>query len=221
MTKITSLMFLIVLTAATSCAQTDNNKTISDLTARLRSGDVTVSKILADKKYLPLHPLSSFREMIRQNAKSSEVTIVTANEPGQKISVTGSIVDKNDKPVSNALMYFYHTNNKGLYGNSEDDNDSRVSRLFGYLTTNDKGEFTIHTIKPNGYPASEANAHIHLQFWDKDGNEIRDTPGEFLFEDDPRMNAARKQSAMNAGFLVSANSGTAGNPVYNYKVQLK
>lgn len=220
MTKISSIMMMTILAAAVSCAQNDANKTISDLTTRLRSGDLTISKILSDKNYMSLHSLTPFREMIRQNAKSSEVTIVTANEPGQKITVTGSVLDNNGKAVSNALMYFYHTNDKGLYGEN-DDGDSRAARLFGYVRTNEKGEFTIHTIKPRGYPGSEANAHIHLQFWDKDGNEIRGTPGEFLFEDDPRMNAARKREAMNIGFLVSANSGTANSPVYNYKIQLK
>ena len=211
---------MIASSAAVSCAQTDANKTIADLSNRLRSGDLTISKILSDKSYMSLHSLTPFREMIRENAKSSEVTIVTANEPGQKIKVTGSVIDKDRKAVSNALMYFYHTNDRGLYGEN-DDGDSRAARLFGYVRTNEKGEFTIHTIKPRGYPGSEANAHIHLQFWDKDGNEIRSTPGEFLFEDDPRMNAARKREAMNIGFLVSANSGTANNPVYNYKIQLK
>src|SRR5687768_8445330 len=97
------ITLLLFCNTIISCAQTDANKTIADLGTRLRSGDLTISKVLSDKNYMSLHPLTPFREMIRQNANSHEVTIVTPNEPGQKITVTGSVVDKNGKAVSNAL----------------------------------------------------------------------------------------------------------------------
>ena len=181
----------------------------------------TISEVLTDTGLMYLHSLTPFREVIKKNANAQEITIVTPVEPGVKIVVNGTVTDKTGKPLNNLLIYFYHTSDKGWYADTgvhilEREGDHRHARLFGYVKTDPQGKFTIHTIRPNGYPKSDLAAHIHIQVWKEDGTPLLGIPGELQFADDIRMTEARKKKSIEEGFLIADNSGTKAKPVYNY-----
>jgi protocatechuate 3,4-dioxygenase beta subunit len=169
-----------------------------------------------------LHSLTPFRDVIKANTKAEKIRVVTDKEPGTRITVTGLIVNKNGEPQKNVLMYFYHTDDRGWYADTgvhvlTNSGDFKHARLFGYLKTNDKGEFSFETIRPNGYPGSDFAGHIHLQFWNENMKTLHG-PGEFQFDEDPRMTPNRRAASLADGYLISKNTGTAEKMVYVYRV---
>lgn len=198
---------------------------IKDIDAKLARGQITISHILTDTKYMFLHTQIPFREIIKKYAKPGKVKIVSDGEPGKKISVKGIMKTGNGKPLNDALVYVYQTSDKGWYSDTaahilRNEGDMRHSRLFGYLKTDTKGQFEFETIQPRGYPHSDLPAHIHIAVW-KDGQPVHDVPGELLFDDDPRLTPERKSAALRDGYLVEKNSGSLEKPVYVYKIILK
>ena len=121
------------------------------------------------------------------------LTITTADEPGKRILVTGTIRNKEGKPVAGAIVYLYQTDTRGWYAASQphvggNEGDRRHARLFGYVKTGANGKFELHTIKPSGYPNSDLPAHIHIEIT-AEGYPTMVT--ELLFDDDDRLQGER------------------------------
>ena len=191
---------------------------------KLSSGQESVTQILTDPSYMQLHSKTEFRELIKRFAKQEKITLVTATEPGTRITVKGKIVDKNDKPLSKVLVYVYHTDNKGWYSDtaghvSETGGDRGHARLFGYFKTNNDGSFEFHTIHPQGYPNSNLPQHIHFEVFSNTGQALIIT--ELLFNDDSRLTSSIRERMSNEGAVISSNSGTQNAPVYSYDIKIR
>lgn len=204
-----------------SCAQEISTQ-LKQIEQKLSSTGVT--DVLTNPSYLQLHSHTEFRELIKRFAKPESITLVTAAEPGTRITIKGKIVDKNDKPVSNTLVYVYHTDNKGWYSDtaghvSGREGDRRHARLFGYFKTNNDGTFEFNTIHPQGYPNSNLPQHIHFEVFSNSGQALIIT--ELLFDEDARLTSSIRERMINEGAIVSSNSGTQQAPVYEYVVKIK
>ncbi|MCC6279536.1 MAG: hypothetical protein IT262_02985 [Saprospiraceae bacterium] len=218
--------FLILITVycSVACTQTPlQNKTISGLNEKLQKGTLTLSEVLTNKEWMPLHSLTAFRNVIKENAKPGLVRLANADEPGLRMTVKGSVADKSGQPLSDALVYVYQTSDKGWYADTAahietSGSDFGHARLFGYLKTDAAGAFEFETIRPEGYPNSDLPAHIHIMFWSADGKVIRGLPEELLFEEDKRLTPERKKQALQSGYLVSQNTGTEAWAVYVYRL---
>lgn len=164
----------------------------------LESKKTDASGILADPDYLPIHERTEFRQLIRDHARSSTITIVTPTEPGEAMVVTGTIRRKDGSPLKGALIYLYQTSAKGWYSDkaphiSGNSGDFKHARLFGYLRTDDSGRYEIRTIRPGGYPRSTLPQHIHLEIFDGAKSVL---VSEVHFDGDPRLTPElRKESA--------------------------
>jgi protocatechuate 3,4-dioxygenase beta subunit len=203
-----AILFCSIIPQMAACQ--NSSDVISNIDQQLKEGKTTITKILSSDSLMYLHSLTPFREVIKANAKA------------EKITVNGLVVNKNGEPQKNVLMYFYHTSDKGWYSDTGvhilmNSGDHNHARLFGYLKTNDKGEFSFETIRPNGYPKSDFAGHIHLQFWDQDMKPLHG-PGEFQFDEDPRMTPTRRAASLADGYLISKNTGTAEKMVYAYRI---
>lgn len=211
---------------AASCSFSQNaDNIIAALDDSLSAGKTNISKILSNEKYMKLHSLTPFREVIAKHAKSETVTMVTAAEPGKKITVKAVLKTAAGKPIDDALVYLYHTSDKGWYSDTgahiqTHEGDVRHARLFCYVKTGAQGRFEIETIQPRGYPNSNLPAHIHMEV-SKNGEHVPGVPGELLFDDDPRLTPERRSRSLQEGFLVEKDSGTAGDPIYSYVIQLR
>ena len=221
-------LFIILFTGALAKHTLGQNteSVIAETNRLLGSNRKTVSDVLTDTALFYLHANTAFREVIRKHAKAEKITIASANEPGTRIVVNGTVLNNANKPMAGILIYFYHTSDKGWYSDTGVhikgyEGDHRHSRLFGYVQTDAQGIFTINTIRPNGYPQSGFAGHIHLQMWNANGAHIPGIPGELQFEDDVRMTAERKQRSLAEGYLVAKNEGTKEQPVYNYIIKVK
>ena len=94
-------------------------------------------------------------------------SIAGLNEPGERIRISGIVYEPDGRtPAKNVVLYFYHTNDKGIYAKSGKEPRSSMSWWHGYnrgwIKTNEKGEYVITSIKPKPYPSQSEPAHIHV-----------------------------------------------------------
>ena len=200
------VLFLFVLVTSASClrGQTDNTALIKEVETQLSAG-TSVSQILKEKKYLSIHPDSRFRELIEKFCSDKTLSIAPGDEPGKKIKVIGTVKNEEGKAIPGALVYLYQTDAKGWYAADAphvqmNEGDMRHARLFGYVKSNDQGQFELHTVKPSGYPKSDLPAHIHVHIT-ADG--YRTYVTEFLFDDDDRLVGEIRANAQRNNFIVS------------------
>lgn len=196
---------LVLFNSCRSTAQTDDQTLLNEVTTKFQNKSASVLGILTDKKYLTIHPLTAFRELIKANCSADILKITTTDEPGKKIRVLATVTDKEGNPVAGALIYLYQTDHRGWYAADaphvlSNEGDMRHARLFGYVKTDARGKFELHTVKPSGYPRSDLPAHIHVHVA-ADGYNSYVT--EFLFDDDDRLVGKIREQSVRNQFLIS------------------
>lgn len=182
----------------------DPESVLAMLEASLRAGILRGGTLLSDPAYFPLHENPQFRDLIRRYSHSSEIVMVTDDEPGERLLVTGTVRDDQGQPVPRAIIYAFHTDLNGNYsssgGNVGSMGDSLNPRLFGYVRSGEDGRFTIRTIRPGQYPGNGPPAHIHLEVTSAEHEKL---VTELMFEGDSRMNAENRPHFERAGFVIS------------------
>lgn len=89
---------------------------------------------------------------------------------GQRIIVSGRVLDEQRRPVPNTVIEVWQANAAGRYVHSKDDWDAPLDPNFtgaGRVITDDRGRYRYVTIRPGAYPwGNHYNAwrpaHIHL-----------------------------------------------------------
>lgn len=120
----------------------------------------------------------------------SHIVIAGANEPGQRLIVSGRVVGADGKPRGGVIIEAHHTDNNGIYlaDGAHGPNPDVAARLWGRLATAPNGTYQIDTIRPGGYPGGGAPAHIHIRI--RDGH---DEHSEMLeFADDRALTPAMR-----------------------------
>jgi protocatechuate 3,4-dioxygenase beta subunit len=186
----------------------------------LANPKITASALLTSPDYMPAHEWPRFRKLIRDHAKVHQLTIVTPQEPGASLIVTGAVRNQRGEAIEGALIYFYQTSAKGWYSDkaphiSGNSGDEKHARLFGYVRTNAEGQYELRTIRPAGYPRSNLPAHIHVEIETRDaesGDNGRHTLiTEIQFEDDPRQTSEmRERGSREKALLVSVTRDASG-----------
>lgn len=96
---------------------------------------------------------------------------VKTGEPlGERIIVTGRVLDESGTPVRNALVEVWQANAAGRYIHQVDRHDAPLDPNFhgaGRMVTNERGEYRFTSIRPGAYPwRNHPNAwrpaHIHF-----------------------------------------------------------
>ena len=159
---------------------------------------------------VPVSLACSGHEAEAQSQHPSAIDIATAQEPGTRIHLSGTIFDLNGKPVPGVKMFLYHTDATGYY--SRPVNDPRQARLHGTLWSNALGQYSFSTIKPAHYGDVNSpppmHIHVHLQ-----------PPGvpdhwveSFYFEGDPRLGSevARNRDSGRFSNIISLSSIDGG-----------
>ncbi len=103
--------------------------------------------------------------------KAYDLTRQHAGEPlGQRIIVTGRVMDENGRPARNALIEVWQANAAGRYVHKRDQHDAPLDPNFsgrGQTFTDSEGRYRFITIRPGEYPWSNhynawRPAHIHF-----------------------------------------------------------
>jgi len=184
--------------------ETEAIRALIDSAQKALAGGKSVSAVLSDPRFDDAHPYPRFRELIRKNAPVGDVTLISAREPGEPMTLTLQL----DKP--NQLIYAYHTDARGAYAKNGVHvqavaGDFKHARLFAYVRTGSDGAATLHTIRPIGYPHGELPQHVHFHVEPSDA-----TAGEIWFSDDPRLTPAMREHGKNEALIVTPVKNASG-----------
>ncbi|XVU22007.1 protocatechuate 3,4-dioxygenase subunit beta [Actinoplanes sp. CA-054009] len=156
----------------------------------------TKDLVLADPEGVELWaPCFSSRDVA---ADEADLTIQRAGEPlGERMVVTGRVVDGQGNPVRHQLVEIWQANASGRYWHQRDQHPAPLDPNFvgaGRCLTDENGTYRFQTIKPGPYPwRNHLNAwrpaHIHFSLFGTDFTQRLVTqmyfPGDPLFDLDP------------------------------------
>jgi protocatechuate 3,4-dioxygenase, beta subunit len=103
-----------------------------------------------------------------------DLTRQHAGEPlGERIVVTGRVMDDSGRPVPNTLLEIWQTNAAGRYRHAKDNHAAPLDPNFtgaGRTLTDSNGLYRFVTIKPGAYPWKNHHnawrpAHIHFSLF--------------------------------------------------------
>jgi protocatechuate 3,4-dioxygenase, beta subunit len=126
---------------------------------------------------------------------------------GERIVVTGRVLEEDGRPVRNALVEIWQTNAGGRYRHEGDQHPAPLDPNFsgaGRDVTDEEGRYEFVTIKPGAYPwRNHPNAwrpaHIHFSLFGRAFSSRLVTqmyfPGDPLFELDPIFQSVRDPRA--------------------------
>ncbi|MCB9150744.1 MAG: protocatechuate 3,4-dioxygenase subunit beta [Caldilineaceae bacterium] len=123
----------------------------------------------------------------------SRNAVVNGEPIGERIIVTGRVLDDRGRPVRNALLEIWQANACGRYIHKLDQHDAPLDPNFtgaGRCMTNEHGEYTFTSIKPGAYPwKNHTNAwrpaHIHFSVFGE--NFLQRLITQMYFPGDPLL----------------------------------
>ncbi len=161
----------------------------------------------------PAHPLMPMPQWLtevtgpllgpeRVTPADADLTTRHAGDPlGERIIVTGRVLDSDGRPVPGTLIEIWQANSAGRYAHAVDDHPAPLDPNFdggGRCVTDSDGRYRFVTIKPGSYPwRNHPNAwrpaHIHFSLFGRAFTQRLITqmyfPGDPLFGQDPIFNS--------------------------------
>jgi protocatechuate 3,4-dioxygenase beta subunit len=147
--------------------------------------------------FLP-HTLSEITGPIYGHDKvsptDSDLTRQHTGEPiGERIIVSGRVLDEDGRPVPRTLVEIWQTNSTGRYRHEVDQHHAPIDPNFtgaGRTITDDEGHYRFVTIKPGAYPwRNHYNAwrppHIHFSLFGQ--SFLTRLVTQMYFEGDPLL----------------------------------
>jgi protocatechuate 3,4-dioxygenase beta subunit len=138
----------------------------------------------------------------RVTPADSDLTAGHPGEPlGERIIVTGRVLDSDGRPVPDALIEIWQANASGRYAHAVDDHPAPLDPNFtgaGRCVTDSLGRYRFVTIKPGAYPWRNHHnawrpAHIHFSLFGRAFTQRLITqmyfPADPLFALDPIFNS--------------------------------
>ncbi|MGP3924336.1 protocatechuate 3,4-dioxygenase subunit beta [Streptomyces sp. 8N616] len=138
----------------------------------------------------------------------SDLTRRHNGEPlGERITVTGRVLDRDGRPVRGQLVEIWQANASGRYAHQRDQHPAPLDPNFtgaGRCLTDDEGRYHFTTIKPGAYPwrnhtGAWRPAHIHFSFFGTAFTQRLVTqmyfPGDPLFLYDPILQSVTDEAA--------------------------
>lgn len=83
-------------------------------------------------------------------------SLLESGVTGTRIVVTGYVLSTACRPVTGALVDFWHADDKGVY-------DNAGFRLRGHQFTDSAGRYALETIVPGLYPGRTRHFHVRVQ----------------------------------------------------------
>jgi protocatechuate 3,4-dioxygenase beta subunit len=176
--------------------------------------DYTATRLRAPEKPLVIlpHTLSEVTGPVfghgRIGELDNDLTRQHESEPlGERIIVTGRVLDGDGRPVRNSLIEVWQANAAGRYIHQGDRHPAPLDPNFtgaGRCLTDDEGRYRFVTVKPGAYPWKNHDnawrpAHIHFSLFGPAFVSRLVTqmyfPGDPLFDQDPIFQSVRDPKA--------------------------
>jgi protocatechuate 3,4-dioxygenase beta subunit len=84
------------------------------------------------------------------------VSLLEADSKAPRLILTGTVLSAQCKPVANALLDFWHSDEEGAY-------DNRGWRYRGHQHADGQGRYRLETIVPAEYPGRTRHIHVKVQ----------------------------------------------------------
>lgn len=167
----------------------------------------TIERVAPCFGHRDVHPLEADLTI---GAHAGTNSAVSGEPIGERITVTGRIVDGDGRPVAGQLVEIWQANAAGRYVHKNEQHPAPLDPNFtgvGRCLTDANGDYRFRTIKPGPYPwGNHRNAwrpaHIHFSLF---GNAFTQRlvtqmyfPGDPLFALDPIYQAITDQKARDA-----------------------
>lgn len=194
MNKVITSLLIMTAIACSSCGQGNN---------QIRPGNPGAASRILSRKIIVSDGCDGcdlmYQGMPSPSKLSWSAQIAGANEPGERMEISGKIYRKDGKtPAEGIVLYVYHTNAGGYYAPSDTQTMAkRHGHLRGWIITNNKGEYKFTTIRPGQYPNAAIPAHIHPVV--KEPDKIEYYIDEFVFDDDLKLTQEKKNKSENRG----------------------
>ncbi|MPZ23688.1 MAG: protocatechuate 3,4-dioxygenase subunit beta [Dehalococcoidia bacterium] len=162
--------------------------------------------------------------------RDNDLTRRHRGEPlGERIIVSGRVLDDNGRPVKGGLIEVWQANAAGRYAHDSDQHPAPLDPNFvgaGRCLTDDHGRYAFVTIKPGAYPWQNHNnawrpAHIHFSLFGQGFGSHLVTqmyfPGDPLFDQDPIFQLVRDPAArqlMIASLSAATDRSASAGPRY-------
>jgi protocatechuate 3,4-dioxygenase beta subunit len=134
------------------------------------------------------------------------ISLVERGSAATRFVLTGTVLSAQCRPVPNALLDFWHSDEEGAY-------DNRGFRYRGHQFADAQGRYRLETIVPAEYPGRTRHLHVKVQ---PPGGRILTTqvyfagdPGnrrDFLYR--PELEMKRKGDEASFDFVVDSGSGS-------------
>ena len=128
------------------------------------------------------------------NERDNDLTRQRPQEPlGQRIIVSGRVLDEDERPIPGALVELWQANSAGRYAHARDDHPAPLDPHFtgaGRTVTDAAGRYEFTTIRPGAYPWRNHDnawrpAHIHFSIFGRNFRNRLVT--QMYFPGDPMM----------------------------------
>jgi protocatechuate 3,4-dioxygenase, beta subunit len=162
-----------------------------------------------------------------------DLTAHGAGEPlGEKIVVTGRVLDEDGKPVRDSLLEVWQCNAAGRYWHKRDQHHAPLDPNFygfGKMLTDEQGRYRFVTIKPGPYPWGNHEkawrpAHIHFSLF---GNVYAQRlvtqmyfPSDPLFDYDPIFQSIADPAARERLISRFSLAETVGDQMLGYEFDI-
>jgi protocatechuate 3,4-dioxygenase beta subunit len=144
------------------------------------------------------------------DVKAFDLTKQHSGEPvGERIVVSGRVMDENGRPVRDTLVEIWQANAAGRYLHKRDQHDAPLDPNFsgcGHTMTDSEGRYRFVTVRPGEYPWGNHHnawrpAHIHFSLFGPAFATRLVTqmyfPGDPLIPYDPIFNCTADEKARN------------------------
>jgi protocatechuate 3,4-dioxygenase beta subunit len=116
----------------------------------------------------------------------SNIVVAGPKEPGQRLVVTGRVID-GTKAIRGASLYVFQTDAQGRYSLDRSGPDAELDpRLHGTLRTDADGRYRYETIRPGSYDNNAAHIHYIVV-----ARGYKPRIFDLWFQDDPILVARR------------------------------
>jgi protocatechuate 3,4-dioxygenase beta subunit len=125
-----------------------------------------------------------------------KTALAADTDTGVRMIVSGTVYAADGKtPAPNTLIYLYHTDIYGHYGQK---GEPRHGRYRGWMLTDAAGRYEFSSIRPASYPDSTIAAHVHMTLTTATLRE--NSVDSILFEGDKFITARERNDVGRGGF---------------------